>query len=142
MEAFWNCYDLLSVSLLLTCFLVFLCAICSELLTSVEIYRDHKICKATGNAERGHIKFPHTPKITNVGDLSKKKGKMVGKWKRSIDQCSKKSTKVLNRFSREKIDHTQNSLEHMVIEPESPMNLKEDLRIEQSSAMSRKIKSR
>ncbi|XP_039853742.1 uncharacterized protein LOC120712091 isoform X6 [Panicum virgatum] len=103
---------------------------------------DHKICKATGNAERGHIKFPHTPKITNVGDLSKKKGKMVGKWKRSIDQCSKKSTKVLNRFPREKIDHTQNSLEHMVIEPESPMNLKEDLRIEQSSAMSRKIKSR
>ena len=121
---------------------MFLCAICSELLTSVEIYRDHKICKATGNAERGHIKFPHTPKITNVGDLSKKKGKMVGKWKRSIDQCSKKSTKVLNRLPREKIEHTQNSLEHMVIEPESPMNLKEDLRIEQSSAMSRKIKSR
>ncbi|RLN04905.1 uncharacterized protein C2845_PM13G10080 [Panicum miliaceum] len=104
---------------------------------------DHKLCKATGNAERGHIKFPHTLKTTKVGDLSKKKGKMVGKWKRSIDQCSKKSTKVLNRLPREKIEHTQNSLEHMVLEPEcSPMNLKEDLRIEPSSAMGHKIKSR
>ncbi|RLM61963.1 uncharacterized protein C2845_PM14G07330 [Panicum miliaceum] len=121
-------------------------------LLCVDVVQNHiteNVCQetieyeATGNAERGHIKFPLTPKITEVGDLSTKKGKMVGKWKRSIDQCSNKSTKVLNRLPREKIEHTQNSLEHMVLEPEgSPMNLKEDLRIEPSSAMGRKIKNR
>lgn len=99
---------------------------------------DHKICKPTGNAERGHIKFPHTPKITKVGGLAKKKDKMAGKRKKSIDQCSKKSTKVLNWLPREKIEHTQNSLEHMVLEPEcSAMNLKEDLQIEPSVVDSR-----
>ncbi|CAL4993120.1 unnamed protein product [Urochloa decumbens] len=65
-----------------------------ELSGDVIIYcLDHKICKPTGNAKRGHIKFPHMPKIIEVGDLSEKKGKMVGKRKRSIGQCLKKSSK-------------------------------------------------
>ncbi|CAO2206468.1 unnamed protein product [Urochloa humidicola] len=101
---------------------------------------DHKICNTTGNAEKGHIKFPHTQKLTKVGDLANKKGKMVGKRKRSIDRCSHKST---NSLPREKIEHMQNSLEHMVLEPEcSAMNLKEDLQIEPSSAEDSKRKKR
>jgi hypothetical protein len=68
---------------------------------------------------------------------------MADKWKRSIDQCSKKSPKVLNMLPRERIEQTQNSLEHMFLEPEcSTMNLKEDLQIEPSSAVDSKTKKR
>ncbi|CAL5011766.1 unnamed protein product [Urochloa decumbens] len=104
---------------------------------------DHKICNTTGNAERGHIKFPDTKKITKVRDLANKKGKMVSKRKRSVDRCSKKSTKILNGLPREKIEHMQNSLKHIVLEPEcSAMDLKEDLQVEPSSAEDSKRKMR
>ncbi|CAL4987956.1 unnamed protein product [Urochloa decumbens] len=75
-----------------------------ELSGDVIIYcLDHKICKPTGNAKRGHIKFPHMPNIIEVRDLSEKKGKMVGKRKRSIGQCLKKSSKVWNSVAGTKI---------------------------------------
>ncbi|CAO2168764.1 unnamed protein product [Urochloa humidicola] len=102
---------------------------------------DHKICNTTGIAERGHIKFPHTQIITKVRDLANKKSKMVGK--RSIDRFSRKSTKILNSLPGEKVEHTQYSLEHMVLEPEcSAMDLKEDLPIEPSSVEDSKRKKR
>ncbi|CAO2201380.1 unnamed protein product [Urochloa humidicola] len=104
---------------------------------------DHKICNTTGNAERGHIKFPYTQMITKDRDLANKKGKMVGKRKRSIDRCSRKSTKILNSLPREKIEHMQNTLDHMVLEREcSAMDLKEDLQIEPSFAEDSKRKRR
>ncbi|KAL6640089.1 hypothetical protein ACP70R_022399 [Stipagrostis hirtigluma subsp. patula] len=98
---------------------------------------DHKICKTTGNASRDHIKFPPMRKISKVEDLGKKKVKVIGKRKRSVDQCSAKSTQVSNRLHKQN-EGTQrvnadNSLEHMVLKPEhSAMHLKEDLLIEQS----------
>ncbi|KAL6644236.1 hypothetical protein ACP70R_015844 [Stipagrostis hirtigluma subsp. patula] len=110
-----------------------------ELSKVIVIYcLDHKICKATGNASRDHIKFPPMPKISKVEDLGKKKVKVIGKRKRSVDQCSTKSTQVSNRLHKQNEEDTQrvdadNSLEHMVLKPEhSAMRLKEDRLIEQS----------
>ncbi|WVZ95369.1 hypothetical protein U9M48_041141 [Paspalum notatum var. saurae] len=94
---------------------------------------DHEICEATGSAKRGHIKFPQTTKMIEISDLAEKKGQMVSAQKGSIGQCSAPSTKVLDSLTSEKSKHTQNSLDHMVLEPEgSATSLKEHLQIEPS----------
>ncbi|TVU06568.1 hypothetical protein EJB05_49789 [Eragrostis curvula] len=99
---------------------------------------DHRICKATGNAKRDHIKFPTIPRISKLRVLRKKKDKMIGKRKRRIVQCSTKSVRVSNNLSIKKNEHTQkaaadSSFKHLVLKPESPaVSLQAELQIEPS----------
>ncbi|KAL6897368.1 hypothetical protein ACP4OV_007064 [Aristida adscensionis] len=89
-----------------------------ELSKVVMIYcLDHEICTTTGNARRGHIKFPSISKMSKVRDVGKKGSNRLRKQKK--------------KYIQRAVAHA--SLGHTVLKPErSATHLKGDLLIEQS----------